>query len=178
MEVQHLPMRGVLLLGGSVSRDDRGAFSRLVDVDALRDVTEDPAISYIASAHNHARGTIRGLHYQAAPHSEAKTIWCASGAVFDVIVDLRSNESTFGTWISVDLSEDEPRALHLPQGVAHGYQTTRDHTSLMYLMSKPYEPSSARTIHWRDPHLNISWPLAVTSISDRDAAAPTWAESR
>ncbi|MBO9520730.1 MAG: dTDP-4-dehydrorhamnose 3,5-epimerase family protein [Nocardioidaceae bacterium] len=167
-----LSIRGAYLLHGSTSTDERGRFSRQVDLGLLRTTVDDPEAAYVASAHNIQRGTVRGLHYQDAPHEEAKTLWCESGSVYDVLVDVRPSEPTYLTWISVELTDAEPVALHVPKGVAHGYQTTSDDSTLVYLISTPYEPASARTISWRDPALGISWPLEVTSISDRDAGAP------
>lgn len=174
MKAEPLSMRGAVLLRGDVHADERGTFRRVVDCGQLGAAGLDARIDQVSTASNIRRGTIRGLHYQVEPHREAKTLWCASGAVFDVIVDLRPEEPTYGQWESVTLSAEEPAALHVPRGVAHGYQTLANDTELVYLISTPHVAASARTLLWRDPTLAIPWPLPVANISDRDREAPEW----
>jgi dTDP-4-dehydrorhamnose 3,5-epimerase len=173
-DVTALPLSGAFLLSGLRHRDARGDFRRVLDLDLLRTVAGDEDASYFATAHNLRRGTIRGLHYQAAPYEEAKTVWCTTGSIFDVLVDLRADEPTFGQWISVGLSADEVKAVHVPRGVAHGYQTTEDDALVSYLISGPYRPDSTRTIKWDDPTLKVEWPLPVSEVSAQDAAAELW----
>lgn len=174
MRFEPLLIRGAAILRGEVHADDRGAFGRIVDVTQLAALGMDPAIAQVSSVVNTTRGTVRGLHYQADPHGEAKTLWCTVGAVYDVIVDLRVEEPTYGRWVSVTLSADEPIALHVPRGIAHGYQTLEDGSALTYLISTPFVAESARALLWRDPTIGIEWPLPVTAISQRDREAPAW----
>lgn len=117
-------------------------------------------------------GTLRGLHYQAAPHQEAKLVRCVHGAACVVIVDIREDSFTFGQWISVELTADNHRSLYVPPGCAQGYQTLQDETEMLYQMSTPYAPGFARGIRYDDPQFQIHWPLAVTAISDADRNWP------
>jgi dTDP-4-dehydrorhamnose 3,5-epimerase len=174
MKVEALSIRGAALLGGDVTVDERGTFRRVVGRGQLDDAGLESHIDEVSTATNSRRGTIRGLHYQVEPYGEAKTLWCASGAVFDVIVDLRPDEMTYGHWESVMLSAAEPQALHVPRGVAHGYQTLDDDTELVYLISTPYSAQNARGLLWCDPTLAIPWPLPLANISERDREAPAW----
>lgn len=174
MEVRPLALPGAHLFVGDAHDDDRGGFDRLVDFALLTELGLDPNVSQVSTARNARAGTLRGLHYQEAPHQESKTLWCTSGSVYDVILDLREDLDTYGSWVAVELAASPPMALHVPPGVAHGYQTTADDTALTYLISTPHEPTSARTIRWDDPTLAIPWPLEVTAISAKDAQAAPW----
>lgn len=174
MRHEPLGIPGATLLRADVHEDDRGSFRRVVDVTVLRSLGLDTAIDQVSVATNTVAGTVRGLHYQEDPHAESKTVWCAAGSVFDVLVDLRTEQPTYGTWISVLLSANDGTALHVPRGVAHGYQTLVDGTSLAYLISTPFHAESARSIRWDDPTLNIAWPLSVTAMSARDREAAPW----
>ena len=177
MNAEPLALRGATLLRAEVHTDERGGFRRLMDVPFLASLGLDPAVVQISQATNVRTGTVRGMHYQAAPHGESKTLWCTHGSVFDVLVDLRADEPTYGQWISVHLSADEPVALHVPPGIAHGYQTLEDGSALTYVMGTPYVPASARSLRWDDPTVNIAWPLPVSVISQRDREAPPWPPS-
>jgi dTDP-4-dehydrorhamnose 3,5-epimerase len=171
--VEPLDLPGVTLLRTEVHCDERGHFRRVADLGALRGQGLEADVDQVSVAVNLQAGTVRGLHYQAEPHGEAKTLWVMSGAVFDVLVDLRPGP-TYGHWTSVRLEADEPTALHVPRGVAHGYQTLTDQTSLAYLISTPFVATSARSLRFDDPTLAIPWPLPVTAISVRDREAPPW----
>jgi dTDP-4-dehydrorhamnose 3,5-epimerase len=168
-----LGLPGAALLRNPVHADNRGTFRRVVDLALMAEEGLDTALAQVSVATNTRAGTVRGLHFQAPPHDESKTLWCSSGAVFDVLVDLRPGP-TYGRWLSVELSAAEPVALHVPSGVAHGYQTLVDDSTLVYLISQPYEARRARCLRWDDPTLGIPWPLPVSEISERDRAAPGW----
>jgi len=169
-----LPLRGAVLIRNDVHRDDRGSFRRIADLQEMGVKGMDSTVAQVSAAVSEVAGTLRGLHYQTAPYQESKTLWCSSGSVFDVLVDLRTDEPTYGSWISVSLTAGENVALHVPPGVAHGYQTLQDDTELVYLVSMPHHPESARILRWSDPTVGIAWPLPVTRISDRDREAPSW----
>jgi len=169
-----LPLRGAMLVRNEVHRDDRGSFRRIADLQEIDAAGVDTSVVQVSAAVNDVAGTIRGLHYQRVPHQESKTLWCSKGSVFDVLVDLRPQEPTYGSWIAVSLTAGENVALHVPPGVAHGYQTLEDDTELVYLVSTPHHPESARTLRWSDPTVGIDWPRPVTRISDRDREAPSW----
>jgi dTDP-4-dehydrorhamnose 3,5-epimerase len=177
VNAEPLALRGVTLFRAEVHSDERGAFQRLADLPLLASLGLDSAVLQISMATNLKRGTVRGMHYQAAPHEESKTLWCTHGAVFDVLVDLRADEPTYGHWISVELSAGEPVALHVPPGIAHGYQTLAHDSALTYVISAPYVAASARSLRWDDPTVGIEWPLPVSVISQRDREAPPWPPS-
>lgn len=117
-------------------------------------------------------GTLRGMHYQAAPYEEAKLVRCTAGAIYDVIIDLRPGSETFRQWIAVELSADNRKMLYVPEGFAHGFITLSDETEVFYQMSEFYEASHARGVRWDDPVFNIQWPLKVSVISDKDNLFP------
>ena len=129
-------------------------------------------------AHNRVKGTLRGMHYQAAPHEEAKLIQCATGAIYDVILDLRPGSVTYGRWEAVELGAENLRLLYVPKGFAHGYQTLADDTTVTYLISEEYRPDAARGIRYDDPTFGIAWPVPVSAISDRDLAWPAHGTGR
>jgi len=122
------------------------------------------------------RGMIRGLHYQADPKSEAKLIRCIAGAVWDVVVDLRPNSSTFGKWESFELTGGNNRQLYVPGNCAHGFQCLTDDCQLFYQMSEFYVPELARGVRWDDPQLGIPWPVPEPTLSPRDLQLPPLSE--
>jgi dTDP-4-dehydrorhamnose 3,5-epimerase len=121
---------------------------------------------------NSRRATLRGLHFQSDPHAEDKLVRCTAGAVFDVIVDLRADSRTRHRWFGVELTADNRHALWVPRGFAHGFITLTDASEVLYMMSVPYAPGSARGVRWNDPAIAIDWPLEPKYMNDRDAAYP------
>lgn len=172
MKIVETILRGVLVLEIEPISDARGFFARTWDRSdlALRDLTTD--LEQISLAFNEVAGTLRGLHYQAAPHGEAKTVRCTAGAIFDVVVDLRETSETRHRWIGVELSATNRRSLFIPEGCAHGYITLTDGAEVQYQISAPYRPEAARGCRWDDPAFGIAWPVPVRRISERDAALP------
>jgi dTDP-4-dehydrorhamnose 3,5-epimerase len=126
----------------------------------------------ISLSSNTRRGTLRGLHFQADPHAEAKVVSCTRGSAFDVAVDLRAGSPTYGRWEKVELSRENGRAVYVPAGCAHGFQTLEDDTELLYLISELYEPDLQRGVRWDDPALEIEWPAEPTVMSERDRSFP------
>jgi len=127
---------------------------------------------------NHRRGTLRGLHYQADPYAEIKTVRCTRGAIHDVIVDIRNGSPTFGCWAAFELSAENRHMLYVPAGFAHGYQTLTDEAEVHYQMSAAYRAEAARGLRWNDPRLAIDWPEADRLVSERDRALPLLEKSR
>ncbi len=121
---------------------------------------------------SHRKGTVRGMHYQKAPHGEAKLVRCTRGAVFDVALDLRPGSSTLGRWIGAELSVSNHRMLYIPAGCAHGYQTLQDESEICYMTSRAFVASAASGVRHDDPRFAIRWPLPVACISDVDASWP------
>jgi dTDP-4-dehydrorhamnose 3,5-epimerase len=163
-------MDGVVLSVGAAYPDERGAFSKLLNAGA----GEEIAVTQIASSYNARSGTVRGMHLQVPPHGEIKRLWCAIGAIWDVLVDFRPESRTFGDWAGVRLSPDEPALLTVPMGVAHGFQTLVDATTVVYLIDGAFLPDHGRTLRWDDPTVGIDWPLPVTAISESDRSGRAW----
>ncbi len=123
---------------------------------------------------NPHQGTVRGMHFQRSPHEEAKLVRCTTGAIFDVIVDLRPRSTTYLQHFGVRLDSSEGNALFVPEGFAHGFQTLEDSTEVLYQMSREYHAESAAGLRWNDPALQIEWLLPISMISDKDSAFPTY----
>jgi dTDP-4-dehydrorhamnose 3,5-epimerase len=123
---------------------------------------------------SHKKGTIRGLHYQLPPHEEAKFVRCTRGAVFDVVVDVRSDSPTRGQWLGAELTAENGLMLYAPYGCAHGYQTLADDTEAYYMTSAFYAASAARGVRYNDPAFGISWPLPVSVVSGADTEWPDY----
>ena len=172
MKVVETVLQGVLLLEVEPITDQRGFFARTWDRGDLasRGLTAD--LDQVSVAFNELAGTLRGLHFQAAPHGEAKTVRCTAGAIFDVAVDLRENSQTRHRWVGLELSATNHRSLFVPEGCAHGYVTLSDGTEVQYQISGRYQPEAVRGYRWDDPAFAIAWPVEVRRISARDAALP------
>jgi dTDP-4-dehydrorhamnose 3,5-epimerase len=149
--------------------DDRGFFARSWCAREAEEQALNPRVAQCNVSFNRRRGTLRGMHFQAAPHEEAKLVRCTRGALFDVIVDLRSNSPTFRKWEAFELSDGNGLAIYVPAGFAHGFQTLVDETEVLYQMSEFYVGASARGVRWNDPTFGILWPLSDPILSARDA---------
>jgi dTDP-4-dehydrorhamnose 3,5-epimerase len=165
-------LAGVFLVDPEPIQDERGFFARTFCSEVFAAHGLCGAFVQCNVSFNHRRGTLRGLHYQAAPFAEAKLVRCTMGAVHDVVVDLRDGSPTRGEWTAVELSSSNRRALYIPEGFAHGFQTLADASEVFYQMSVPFEPGAARGLLAADPLLAIAWPLPVSVISANDRALP------
>jgi dTDP-4-dehydrorhamnose 3,5-epimerase len=155
--------------------DERGFFARSW---CQRDFAEHGLNSKLVQCNisfNQMKGTLRGMHYQVAPHEEAKLVRCTRGALYDVIVDLRPASPTFMQWLGIELTAENHRMLYIPEGFAHGFQTLSDDTEVFYQMSEFYHPECARGVRWNDPAFNILWPVEEKIISTRDNSYPDYA---
>jgi len=148
--------------------DARGFFARTFCRQAFEERGMAPAVAQCSVSFNHTAGTLRGMHYQAPPHGECKLVRCTMGAIYDVILDLRVESPTFRQWQAVELSAENRWLVYIPEGLAHGFQTLRDGTEVLYQISASHHGGSARGVRWDDPAFEIAWPQAVTVISDRD----------
>lgn len=148
--------------------DERGFFSRFFCADELPDFGTG-SIAQINHTMTRAKGVIRGMHFQRAPHDETKFVSCLKGVIFDVAVDLRPESPTYLKWHGEILSEDNARSLLIPAGFAHGFQTLSEDCELIYLHDKPYAPDAEGGVNPLDPKINISWPLPVSQMSARDS---------
>ncbi|MBN2452670.1 MAG: dTDP-4-dehydrorhamnose 3,5-epimerase family protein [Candidatus Omnitrophica bacterium] len=175
MELIPLKIDGAFRITLAPHRDDRGFLARTYDRDILAGY--GLVTRWIQETHSFSkkRGTLRGLHFQCSPYTETKLVRVAQGRAFMVLVDMRAGSPTFGLWDSVELSIEAPELLYAPKGMAMGMYTLTDDCSLLYKMDTPYHRESSRTIHWKDPDLNISWPInGPLIISDKDLAAPSF----
>ena len=166
------PLSGVWIIEPQRLGDDRGFFARSFCREEFEAHGLNPDVVQCNVSWNARRGSIRGLHYQAAPHAEAKLVRCTRGAIWDVAVDLRSGSPTFKRWTAVELSAENHLALYVPEGCAHGFQTLADDTEVVYQMSASHRPGAERGVRWNDPALAIAWPLETVTLSDRDRALP------
>jgi len=166
------PIKDAWLVEVKRLEDERGFFARSFCRQEFQERGLDPRLAQSNVSFNAKRGTLRGLHYQAAPHEEAKLVRCTQGAIWDVVVDLRRESPSFKRWHGVELTAENRRALYVPGGCAHGFQTLSDDAEILYLMSEFYHPESARGLPWDDPAFGIRWPLAdpILSARDRDFA--------
>ena len=164
------PITGAYLIDIEKHGDDRGFFGRAFCANELRDKGIPFTVAQANVGYSRKKGTLRGLHYQVAPHEEAKLVRCIQGAVFDVIIDLRQESPSCGRWFGTELTAGGHRLLHVPKGTAHGYLTLEDNSEIMYLVSEFYAPGAERGIRWNDPAFNIQWPLTgdlIISAKDR-----------
>ena len=175
MQVHETKLRGVFVIECDVFADDRGAVMPAWIGGELAARGLDPTVAQCNLVQNHRRGTLRGMHYQRTPFGECKLIRCVRGAVYDVIVDLRADRSSFRTWYAVELSADNGRMLYVPEGIAHGYITLVDDSDMLYFLSAPYRADHAAGVRWNDPGFGIAWPRSPRVISERDAAFPDYA---
>jgi len=170
MIFHRLKIPGAYLLEPERKEDRRGFFARTYCRHELEERGLDPTVVQCNISVNHRAGTVRGMHYQAAPHEEVKLVRCTAGAIFDCLLDLRPDSPTFKKHHGVELSATNRLSLYIPAGVAHGFQSLEDESEVFYQMSEFYYPESARGVRWNDPAFSIEWPLAVTEISEKDLA--------
>lgn len=169
------PVKGAFLMDLEPREDERGFFARTW---CERECGERGMNLHVAQGNvsfNKKVGTLRGLHYQAAPFEEAKLVRCTHGSIYDVIVDLRPASPSFKRHLAVVLSAGNRRTLYVPEGCAHGFQTLEDDTEVFYQMSAPYSADHARGVRWDDPAFGIEWPAAERIMADRDRAYPDFA---
>jgi dTDP-4-dehydrorhamnose 3,5-epimerase len=165
-------LAGAYLVDPERIEDGRGFFARTWCRDEFKRHRLNPGLVQCSVSYNRLRGTLRGMHFQAKPHEEAKLVRCTRGAIYDVIVDLRNDSPTYRHWIAVELTAENRRMLYVPEGFAHGFQTLADETEVFYQISKSYYPQAARGLRYDDPAVGITWPLAVAVISQKDQGYP------
>jgi dTDP-4-dehydrorhamnose 3,5-epimerase len=163
------PLPGAYLVDLVPSRDARGFFARSYSpaefaAHGLGAELRESSVSY-----NARKATLRGMHFQIAPYEEHKLVRCTSGAIFDVIVDLRPASTHYCRWFGTELNAENRRALFVPPGFAHGFITLADHSEVYYMISGAHSPAHARGVRWNDPAFGIQWPLVPEVIARRDA---------
>jgi dTDP-4-dehydrorhamnose 3,5-epimerase len=173
------PLAGAFVIDLETKDDERGFFARVWCEHEFASHGLVTRLVQSSISYNARTGTLRGMHYQAEPYPEAKIIRCTSGAIFDVIIDLRRNSPTFAQHFAIVLSAANRKQLYVPGYFAHGFQTLEDSTEVTYQMSEFYHPECARGVRWNDPAFGISWPAAQLRImADRDAGYPDFMEAR
>jgi dTDP-4-dehydrorhamnose 3,5-epimerase len=175
MEIRATALPGVYLVVPVPREDVRGFFARTWCQDTFAERGLCGSWVQSSVSYNRRRGTLRGMHYQAAPAEEIKLVRCTQGAIYDVLVDLRLGLPSYGQWLAVELTASNRYALYVPGGVAHGFQTLCDDTEVFYEISTRYRPELQRGVRWDDPALGIIWPdCAERIIAERDCLLPRW----
>jgi dTDP-4-dehydrorhamnose 3,5-epimerase len=157
-----------------LNSDERGLFARSWCQNEFESQGLNPRVVQCNVSFNLRKGTLRGIHYQDAPCQEAKLVRCTKGAIYDVVVDLRPQSTTFKDWIAVVLTAEKRNMLYVPEGCAHGFLTLEDETEVFYQMSEFYHAELSRGIRWDDPTFQIDWPGKVEVISERDRTYPNF----
>jgi dTDP-4-dehydrorhamnose 3,5-epimerase len=166
------PLPGVVLIDMERSTDERGFFARAYCAQEFAAMGLGTPLNQCSVSYNTRKATLRGMHYQSAPHEEHKLVRCTAGAIFDVVVDIRPGSSHYLRWFGAELTAQNRRSLFIPPGFAHGFITLSDDTEVYYMISVPHAPHHAQGFRWNDPAFAIEWPLAPNVISPRDAAYP------
>lgn len=154
--------------------DNRGFFARTWCEKEFAEHGLNPKLVQCNVSYNSRQGTLRGMHFQLAPHAEAKLVRCTRGSIYDVILDLRPESPAFKQWLGLTLTAQNRVMAYIPEGCAHGFITLEDDTEVFYQMSEFYDPESARGVRWDDPSFGIVWPAKVEVISERDADYPNF----
>jgi dTDP-4-dehydrorhamnose 3,5-epimerase len=170
MKPIRLPLSGAYLIEPDLVLDERGFFARTWCAEQFRLLGLNEKLAQCSISSNTRRGTLRGMHFQAGPHAETKLVRCCSGAIYDVIVDLRPTSPTYCRWSAAELTSANHKMLYVPEGFAHGFQTLVDNTEVFYQISVAFQPEYARGVRWNDPLFGIEWPIPNPILSSRDSA--------
>jgi dTDP-4-dehydrorhamnose 3,5-epimerase len=176
--VSEIGLHGAFVFEPARFEDERGFFANIFERREFQGLNLETDVHQYAVSRNRRRGTLRGMHFQVAPHEEGKIVRCTRGSVHDVLVDLRPQEPTFRAWRAVVLSADSLRSLYVPRGLAHGFLTLEDDTEVSYILFAPHHPPSERGVRWNDPGIGIAWPFEPSVISERDRAFPLLGSER
>jgi dTDP-4-dehydrorhamnose 3,5-epimerase len=171
-------LEGVVIVELESTVDERGSFTRTFDAEIFAAEGLSAQVVQCSISANPREGTLRGLHYQIAPHDERKIVRCSKGRVYDVVVDLRRDSSTHRRWLAVELSGDNMLSVLIPEGFAHGFQTLEDDSEVHYQITAAYAPHASRGVRWDDPAFAIHWPEPPAGkriVSARDRAFPDYA---
>lgn len=172
MKFKDTPLKDLKVITNEPISDERGHFARCYCVEEFKNAGIDFQIVQRNHSFNHNKGTLRGMHWQKAPHAEAKLITCCLGSIFDVAVDMREDSPTYLKWFGIELTQRRQRMLYIPPGFAHGYQTLEDDVMVVYSVSAAYHPESSMGMRFDDPAVGIEWPTEVTMLSEKDQHWP------
>jgi dTDP-4-dehydrorhamnose 3,5-epimerase len=177
MRFERTAIEGVYLVSSDAAVDPRGTFARVHSQQEFASRGLAPVVEQTSLSRNRRRGTVRGLHYQAPPHAEAKLVCCVAGALFDAVVDLRRGSETFGRAFWATLTAEKGPMMYVPKGCAHGFQTIEDDSAVLYMISTRYDAGAAGGVRWDDPALGIPWPERDNvHLSERDRSLPLLVE--
>ena len=176
MILEKIPLDGVAVIDSEPFIDHRGAFARFFCEEELSEIIGDRHIVNVNFSRTDQKGAIRGLHFQYPPKAEMKFVRCIRGAVYDVIVDVRRDSSTFLKWFGIELSAENMKMLCVPEGFAHGFQVLEESSEMLYLHTEFYSRDHEGALRYSDPALGIDWPLEPNDISDRDRYHPLISE--
>lgn len=165
-------LAGVWIIEPEPKEDERGSFARIFCAREFAARGLETGFVQCSTSFNRRRGTLRGLHFQAPPHEEAKLVRCTSGTIYDVIVDLRPGSATYCRWAGQELSAENRHMMYVPKGFAHGFLTIEDGCEVFYQMTEYYRPEAARGVRWDDPAFGIEWPFQPACLSERDRRYP------
>lgn len=170
-------VKGAYVIEIEPVHDERGFFARTWCERELAERGLNPVVKQSSVSFNKRRGTLRGMHYQVAPHEETKIVSCPRGAIHDVVLDLRRESPTYKRHVALELSADNRKMVYIPIGCAHGFQTLLDNTEVDYRISTPYVPEAARGVRFDDPAFGIQWPSEPRIVSERDRSYPDFEDS-
>lgn len=172
MEIRPTALAGVMIVSPTIHTDERGLFARTYDAAAFAAAGLPTTWPQCNTSSNPRKGTLRGMHFQAAPQPDAKLVRCTRGRIFDVALDLRPGSPTFRRWTGIELSEAERNAIAIPAGCAHGFLTLEDDCEVFYMMGEVYVPALVCGVRWNDPAFAIKWPAEPVTMSEKDANWP------
>jgi dTDP-4-dehydrorhamnose 3,5-epimerase len=168
------PLAGAFVIEPEPIPDARGLFARTWCQRELEAHGLESRLAQCSTSFNKCKGTLRGMHYQAAPFAETKIVRCTRGSMYDVIIDLRPESATFTRYFGVMLTADNRKAMYIPKGFAHGFQTLEDDTEVLYQISEFYSPEHSRGVRWNDPAFGIAWPPDELTLSEHDRGYPNF----
>lgn len=172
MKFTETSIEGAMLIALEKHEDHRGYFARGFCKKEFEEQGLEHEIVQCNFSKSLKKGTLRGMHFQSAPHSEVKMVRCLNGTIYDVIVDIRKDSSTYKKWFGVELSDKNYKMLYIPKGLAHGFQTLENNSVIFYMVTEFYNPKAEGGVRWNDPAFDIDWPLDVKDISEKDKAYP------
>jgi len=161
-------LQGAFIIEPERKEDERGFFARVFCVEEFEAHGLDTRLVQCSISYNKQKGTLRGMHFQTFPHEEVRLVRCTTGAVYDVVLDLRPDSPTFKRWIAEVLTSENRRMMYVPRGFAHGFLTLENNCEVLYQMSESYHPEAAQGVRWDDPAFGIQWPIPLSIISDKD----------
>ena len=167
-------LKGAYIIEIEPKEDERGFFARIWDKVEFKKVGLNTQLVQCSISFNKVEGTLRGMHYQKDPFGEEKIVGCTKGKIFDAIVDLRENSSTFKDYFAIELSQKNHKMLYVPGGFAHGFITLNDNCEVFYQISTIYIPEVASGVRWDDPAFSIKWPIKPIVISEKDKSYPNY----